>query len=93
MLKCGHIVCLDCILKENMTYSECKICDGKAQAHLPQERVNELEHNHNRIETPCESVKVISVNKIDLEKLGFMPKNLRESEEVEFIEKSTVKFF
>lgn len=26
MLQCGHIVCLDCILKEEMTYSSCKLC-------------------------------------------------------------------
>ena len=27
MLKCGHVVCLNCILEKSMTYSECFICE------------------------------------------------------------------
>lgn len=69
MLKCRHIICLDCIIQENMTYSECKICSGIANR-----SIGEQGQGFNLIDTfskvgsefeSCDSVKVISTDKIN----------------------------
>lgn len=85
MLKCGHIVCLECILKEDMTFSDCKICERGIEV---QPREEEKQKN-----CASESVRVISARDINLERLGFVVKEKDESSDVEFIEKSIVKFY
>lgn len=89
MLKCGHIVCLNCILREEMTYSDCKICQGNVcyspkKQESPDFRENKL---------VSESVKVVSVRDLNLEQLGFK-NNYEDNSDVEVIEKpSVVNFF